>query len=93
MSSEKKKIQVQIDKILAQEAERIFMKSNLDPTSAITAFFEYVVVKGGIPFELTEREKNDLAVRMTSKGSPIKKMNSKDEFQEWLDETSDRDEL
>jgi len=50
---EKKRIQVNVDKELAEQAEQVFNDIGLNTTVAITAFYKKVVATEGIPFDLT----------------------------------------
>ena len=63
MTTAKKRIQVQVDKSLADEGDAILSELGLTPTTAITMFYKRLVAQGGLPFStnLTEHEKNMLA--------------------------------
>lgn len=63
MTTEKKRIQVQVDKSLADEGDAVLNELGLTPTTAITMFYKRLVAEGGLPFStnLTEHEKDILA--------------------------------
>lgn len=85
-ATEKKRIQVQVDKELFDEAESIFNELGLNSTTAITVFYKRVVAQGGIPFslELTKREKADLAVYNASKKAPVVNLDNSEKIEAWL---------
>ncbi|TLQ28169.1 type II toxin-antitoxin system RelB/DinJ family antitoxin [Lactobacillus delbrueckii] len=65
MAAAKKRIQVQVDKSLADEGDAVLNELGLTPTTAITMFYKRLVSEGGLPFatHLTEYEKNMLNIR------------------------------
>lgn len=50
MRSDKKLIQVNLDKALVDQAIAVLSELGLTQTTAVTAFFEKVVAEGGMPF-------------------------------------------
>ncbi|WP_071131727.1 type II toxin-antitoxin system RelB/DinJ family antitoxin [Enterococcus timonensis] len=87
-TKDKKRVQVQIDEELFNEAESVFNALGLNATSAITVFYKRVVANGGIPFdlELTEHEQAKVALMNATKNSPKQVLSTNDELMEWLDE-------
>ncbi|WP_416793179.1 type II toxin-antitoxin system RelB/DinJ family antitoxin [Lactobacillus delbrueckii] len=65
MAAAKKRIQVQVDKSLADEGDAVLNELGLMPTTAITMFYKRLVAEGRLPFatHLTEHEKNMLNIR------------------------------
>ncbi|MFT4246343.1 MAG: type II toxin-antitoxin system RelB/DinJ family antitoxin [Micrococcaceae bacterium] len=58
MIQDKKKIQITIDRDLANSAEQVLSELGLNQTTAVTAFYKQVVLNQAIPFELRlDREK------------------------------------
>lgn len=90
--NEKKKVQINIDKDLAEEAEQVFNDIGLNQTSALTAFYKKVVAEGGIPFELklSERQQADQRLREVAKKAPNTKLDTQEQVEAWFaDETQD----
>lgn len=85
--NEKKRVQVQVDRNLADQVELILDAIGLTPTTALTVFYKQIVKHGGIPFSLeaSEREKATAQLLAASKMRPVTKMN-KDQFEAWLEE-------
>lgn len=85
-TKEKKRVQLQIDKDLAEEAEEIFNELGLNQTTAVHAFYKQVVEHHGIPFELklSNRSKSQNELLKTLKGLPV------EDLEAWFkDESSD----
>lgn len=83
----KKRIQAQINRSLADEGDAILERLGMTPTTAITMFYTRLVAKGGLPFstELTEREKNELAIQQLTADLPITKLDTPEKIKEWAD--------
>ncbi|MCT4487433.1 type II toxin-antitoxin system RelB/DinJ family antitoxin [Levilactobacillus parabrevis] len=84
---EKKRIQANIDKELAEQAEQIFSDIGLTTTSALTAFYKQVVANDGMPFELTRitaKEKLDRVVQQEIADGKFKKVSSREELSRLL---------
>ena len=47
---EKKRVQVKIDKDLADDTEAILSELGLNPTTAINMFYKRIVANGALPF-------------------------------------------
>ncbi|WEV37129.1 type II toxin-antitoxin system RelB/DinJ family antitoxin [Lactobacillus sp. ESL0677] len=84
----KKKVQVQVDSNLANEASQIFSELGMTPTTAINMFYKRVVAEGGLPFDakLTQHEKASLSLANAVKLLPVQKVRSKDEYNRWVEE-------
>lgn len=84
---DKKRVQVQVDRQLAEQAEHIFEAVGLNATTAITAFYKQVINKGGIPFALkvSERERAQVQLSTAISTLPIQKMSKKD-IEDWLED-------
>lgn len=85
--NEKKRVQVQIDRQLADQVELILDAIGLTPTTALTVFYKQIVNHGGIPFalEASEREKATAKLLAASRKQPAARMN-KEQFEAWLEE-------
>lgn len=84
----KKRIQVQVDSELAKEGDAVLDELGLTPTSAITMFYKRLVAEGGLPFslQLTQREKDELAIRQLSEKRPLIALDTPEKIQKWMDE-------
>lgn len=85
--NEKKRVQVQIDRHLADQVELILDAIGLTPTTALTVFYKQIVNHGGIPFalEASEREKATAKLLAASQMRPVTKMR-KEQLESWLEE-------
>ncbi|WP_423188395.1 type II toxin-antitoxin system RelB/DinJ family antitoxin [Alkalibacterium sp. f15] len=81
----KRRIQVQIDKNLADEANLIFNELGLNQTVVITAFYKRVVADGGLPFELKLKDKKKVALKFSKAtvNLPAKILSTKEEVDAW----------
>lgn len=86
-ASQKKRVQVQMDRQLAEQAEKIFEAVGLNTTTAIAVFYKQVIKEGGIPFPLiaTEREQAEARLAAALQKIPVHNM-SKQDLEAWLDE-------
>lgn len=82
-----KRLQVQIDAELLQQADIILDSVGLTQKAALTAFYKQLVIQGKIPFELQASEKDKANARLLAVTAdiPSVKMN-KAEFEDWLEE-------
>lgn len=83
----KKRVQVQMDSSLADEGNAILDRLGMTQSSAITMFYTRLVAKGGLPFstELTEREKNELAIQQLTADLPVTELDTPEKIKEWAD--------
>lgn len=84
--TDKKRIQVQIDKNLAEDADLIFNELGLNQTAVLNAFYKRVVADGGLPFELklTEKQKASLNLSKATEELPVKKLTTKEDLEAWF---------
>lgn len=87
MQSTKKRIQVQVSRELADDGDAVLSQLGLTPTTAITMFYKRLVAKGGLPFstDLTQREKDELAIQRLAKDRPIEHLDTPKKIQDWAD--------
>ena len=52
-------INIRIDKVVKEKAEKVFSKLGITPTAAITIFYHQVIRTNSIPFELKANEPNE----------------------------------
>lgn len=85
--NEKKRVQVQVDRQLAEQVEHILDAIGLTPTTALTVFYKQIVNHGGIPFalEASERDKATAKLMAATRKQPVTRMN-KEQFEAWLEE-------
>jgi len=94
-TSSKKKVQIQVNRELSEEAEAIFQELGLSTTTAITAYYKRVVAEGGLPFklELSAREIAVLQFKNAEKGLPVTdKIETKKQLDKWLSEGDEEDD-
>lgn len=85
-TKEKKRIQVQIDKDVAEEVELIFEELGLNQTTAVSAFYKQVIANGGLPFNLTlsNEQKADIRLTQASKRVPLERLETRKEIEDWF---------
>ncbi|EEI71728.1 type II toxin-antitoxin system RelB/DinJ family antitoxin [Lentilactobacillus hilgardii] len=83
-----KLIQVRIDKSVAAQAEDIFNRIGVTPTTAINAFYRKVISTGGIPFNLTisQDDKDALEIRQLAKKIPVERLDTDEKIKKWFDD-------
>lgn len=81
----KKRIQVQVDRNLAQEGDAVLDKLGLTPTTAITMFYKRLVAEDGLPFstQLTQREKDELAIQRITADWPVEDLDTPEKIKKW----------
>jgi len=86
----KKKVQINIDRELADEAEAVFEDIGLNQTIALTAFYKKVVAEGGMPFDLkqTPEQKANRRLREALKGIPVQKLENRKQVEAWFEDES-----
>ncbi|GHP14147.1 DNA-damage-inducible protein J [Lentilactobacillus fungorum] len=85
-TKEKKRIQVQVDKQLADSTEAVLNELGLNPTVVINALYSRITATGSLPFELklSPREKADIAVAEASKNVPNEYISDPKKLEKWL---------
>lgn len=71
---EKKRVQVQIDKELADNTEAVLSQLGLNPTTAINMFYKRIVADAALPFKpaLSEVERTNLSLLKATKETDLK---------------------
>ncbi len=87
MATEKKKIQVNIERDLANEVDDVLESLGINPTVIITALYKRVAVKGEMPFalSLTEKEKSIITLQKAVELIPNREFSTTEELMKWLD--------
>jgi DNA-damage-inducible protein J len=85
---EKKRIQVKIDKDLADDTEVILSELGLTPTTAINMFYKRIVANGALPFNvsLSKEEKDNLRFLKATKDTPVTEFKDAKEVADWLND-------
>lgn len=85
-ASKKKRLQVYIDKKLADNAEPVLHQLGLNPSDVINALYHKIVMTGSLPFDLklSPREEADLAIIQASKSVPNDDISDPKKLEKWL---------
>ncbi|GIL33897.1 MULTISPECIES: type II toxin-antitoxin system RelB/DinJ family antitoxin [Lactobacillaceae] len=85
---EKKRVQVKIDKDLADDTEAILSELGLNPTTAINMFYKRIVANGALPFNvsLSEEERANLRFLKATEGTPVTEFKDAKEITDWLND-------
>lgn len=85
--NDQKKLQVNIDKELAQNVDAILDSLGMNPTVLITALYKRVAAQGEIPFPLAlaDREKALIGLAKAIDRVPSKHLNTPEDLAEWLE--------
>lgn len=88
---EKKKVQVNVDKMLSQKVDDILDSLGLNPSVLINALYKRVAARGEVPFSLTltNKEKINIDLINAIETIPTKQISSPEELATWLDEDED----
>ncbi|BDR57688.1 type II toxin-antitoxin system RelB/DinJ family antitoxin [Xylocopilactobacillus apicola] len=88
---DKKRIQIQVDKDLAEDTEQVLKELGLTPTTAITILYKQIVAKGALPFEiaLTDAQKATLNFLKLTEDTPVTVFNNADEVAKWLNDPNE----
>ncbi len=85
---EKKRVQVKIDKDLADDTEAVLSELGLNPTTAINMFYKRIVANGALPFNvsLSEEERANLRFLKATKETPVTEFKGAKEVADWLND-------
>ena len=85
---EKKRVQVQIDKELADNTEAVLSQLGLNPTTAINMFYKRIVADAALPFKpaLSEAERANLRFLKATKETPVTEFKGAKEVADWLND-------
>lgn len=81
-----KKLQVNINRELAGEAEDVIEELGLTPTVVINALYREIVATGKIPLNLTltPEQRTELHIRQLSKNKPEKEIKTEKDLEEFF---------
>ncbi len=85
---EKKRVQVQIDKELADNTEAVLSQLGLNPTTAINMFYKRIVAEAALPFKpaLSEAERANLRFLKATEGTPVTELKDAKGVSDWLND-------
>lgn len=88
---EKKRVQVKIDKDLADNTEAVLNELGLNPTTAINMFYKRIVAEAALPFKpaLSEAERANLGLLKSTKATketPVTELKDAKEVADWLND-------
>lgn len=85
---EKKRVQVKIDKDLADNTEAVLSQLGLNPTTAINMFYKRIVADAALPFKpaLSEAERANLRFLKATKETPVTELKGANEVADWLND-------
>lgn len=88
VKSKNKKIQVNVDRHTASEAEDIMNEMGLNPTVVINALYKEIVATKKIPlsFELTREQIDDLRLKEVASTRPSHVVRTKKDLEEFFNE-------
>lgn len=88
--NQKKKININIDRNLADETQSVLEELGLNQTTAIVMYFKQIVAKGEIPFaiELTDKQKASRKLSESIRNIPIEKLETKKQIEDWFNDES-----
>lgn len=88
MTAINKRVQVNVSKNVANQAESVIDELGLTPTAVINALYRKIAATGEIPFsfKLTNEQMADLRLREASKSVPVKKLRTKKELEDFFNE-------
>lgn len=88
IASKNKRVQVNVERNLANEAEDVMNEIGLNPTVVINALYKEIVATGRVPlsFSLTPEQKTALKIRQLSNNKPEKEITSEEDMRKFFDE-------
>lgn len=88
MANETKRIQANVDKQIARQAEDVITELGLTPTAVINSLYKKIAATGEIPFsfKLTPEQMADIRVREAAESRPVKKIRTKKDLEDFFDE-------
>ena len=91
---EKKRIQVQVDKDLADNTEAVLSELGLNPTTAINMLYKRIVATGALPFKpaLNQEERASLRFLKATEETPVTEFKNAQAVADWLNDSNDSNE-
>ncbi|MFT9147146.1 MAG: type II toxin-antitoxin system RelB/DinJ family antitoxin [Oenococcus sp.] len=88
---EKKRVQVQIDKDLADNTEAVLSELGLNPTTAINMFYKRIVANGALPFKpaLSQEERDTLRFLKATEETPATEFKDAKAVTDWLNDPNE----
>ena len=83
-----KRVQANVDRLVAQDAEEVMSELGLTPTVVINALYKKIIATGEIPFSfsLTAEQKANLKIRQLSRNKPVKEIKTDKDLEDFFNE-------
>ncbi|QNQ80455.1 type II toxin-antitoxin system RelB/DinJ family antitoxin [Lactobacillus sp. PV034] len=87
-TSETKKVQVNVNKEIAEDAENVMSQIGLTPSAVINSLYREIVATGKIPlsFSLTPEQLATMRIKEAAMNLPTQKVETDKELTEFFDE-------
>ena len=88
MTQSNKRVQANVNKKVASQAELVMDELGLNPTVVINALYKKIAATGEIPFsfKLTPEQMDDIKLHEALESIPTKKIRSKSDLKDFFDE-------
>ena len=88
MTQLNKRVQANVNKKVASQAELVMDELGLNPTVVINALYKKIAATGEIPFsfKLTPEQMDDIKLHEALESFPTKKIRSKSDLKDFFDE-------
>ncbi|WP_304204402.1 type II toxin-antitoxin system RelB/DinJ family antitoxin [Lactobacillus intestinalis] len=88
MTNNTKRIQANVDKKVARQAENVIAELGLTPTAVINSLYKKIAATGEIPFsfKLTTEQLADIRLREATDTRPIKEIKTKRDLEDFFNE-------
>lgn len=88
MPTKVKKVQVNVDRATADNAEEIMKEIGVTPSVVVNTLYKEIEATGKIPlsFSLTPRQRAEMELDRATKGLPVKHLRTQKELEDFFDE-------
>jgi DNA-damage-inducible protein J len=88
MPTKVKKVQVNVDRTTADNAEEIMKEIGVTPSVVVNTLYKEIEATGKIPlsFSLTPRQRAEMELDRATKGLPVKHLRTQKELEDFFDE-------
>lgn len=88
MPADTKKVQVNVDRNTAENAEQIMKEIGVTPSVVVNALYKEIEATGKIPlsFSLTPRQRAEMELDRATKNTPVKHLKTKQELEDFFNE-------
>lgn len=83
-----KRVQANVNREVANEAEAVMYELGLTPTTVINALYKKIIATGEIPFsfKLTPEQQAALKIRQLSKNKPVRTIKTEKDLEDFFNE-------